>query len=672
MADFKPFSRLVYCQLTDMSKNELFTVGTDNRIFEREYLSSFPEGTNPIYRKQTEHDCSCCKNFIRNFGNVISITDGKVKTVWDNGEDLPYPYDVVSAHMATFVRTQPIVGIFRTKELRYGAESNRELLENGTVHVWNHFWGEVNPRHRSPSPDSSIGEYNSAVQVFRRGLVEFKNSAFSEVKDLIEQKALYRGEEFSHAIQEFSQAYSKARKLNSQDFEHFVWEHAGKPFSRFKNTVIGTLIADLSSGMDIDQAVRAFEQKVAPTNYKRPTSLVTAKMVEQAMKTIKELDLEQALERRHATLRDISVNNVLWVDTQVKDLMKSSLELSLLSEVKPKKIKEIIAQDISIDAFVMGILPKARTIELLLKNEHNGNFVSLTAPVHKDVSKLFKWGNDFGWSYDGNITDSIKEKVKRAGGNVTNAALRVSLAWSNFDDLDLHVFEPSAEHIYFGNKTSKSGGKLDVDMNALRGSSRNPVENISWIKTPRFSGRPIKVMVNQYNRRETENIGFTVEIEYKGEIQHLIYSKSMQPGSWQEVCSLIISERDELEVKPAAQINSSEISVEKWGLKTNNFVKVQTILLSPNHWDEKAVGNKHWFFVLDGCNNPEPIRGIYNEFLRPELEQHRKVFEILGNKTKCQPSNEQLSGLGFSSTKTETVTVRVNDGQSIRNFNVTF
>ncbi len=72
-----------------------------------------------------------------------------------------------------------------------------------------------------------------------------------------------------------------------------------------------------------------------------------------------------------------------------------------------------------------------------------------------------------------------------------------------------------------------------------------------------------------------------------------------------------------------------------------------------------AYGNKHTFFLLDGAKNDEPTRGIYNEFLHPRLETHRKVFEVIGDKTKCQPIDNQLSGLGFSSTKHDSVIVRV-------------
>jgi len=87
---------------------------------------------------------------------------------------------------------------------------------------------------------------------------------------------------------------------------------------------------------------------------------------------------------------------------------------------------------------------------------------------------------------------------------------------------------------------------------------------------------------------------------------------------------------------------------------------VSMMMLSPNHWDENEAGNRHHFFVLNGCINPDRARGFYNEFLRTDLIAHRKVFELLADKMKCEESSEQLSGVGFSSTKRDEIICKVN------------
>ena len=74
--------------------------------------------------------------------------------------------------------------------------------------------------------------------------------------------------------------------------------------------------------------------------------------------------------------------------------------------------------------------------------------------------------------------------------------------------------------------------------------------------------------------------------------------------------------------------------------------------------------------VLDGAKNDEATRGFYNEFLHPRLEPHRKVFEVIGDKTKCQPTKGQLSGLGFSSTKKTSFVVRAQCDKQRRLFNI--
>jgi len=662
MSDFAKFSKLVHERYMALAAHELFTVGErGGRAFSEAYLGAFPEGSNPIYKTNTEHDCTCCKNFVRNLGNVVALVNGHMETIWDV-EGAEYPYDVVAKTMAAFTRAHSISGLFRTKEGRYGLDYSMSMID-GAPKRWNHFHGHVSAKHRSNTPDADIGSYKASVDVFNRGLNDLSISAFETVLELIKAGSLYRGEEHLQAVKEFKVALGVYKNLSPGHKENFIWAHAGKPYARFRNTVIGTLVTDLSAGVDLEQAVRSFESKVAPTNYKRPTALITPSMVKNAMATIRTLDLEPALERRFARISDVTVNNVLWADHSAQAQMKGGVEDLLMGATVSKGHATGKKVELNIEAFMQDILPQAISIDMLVEGKHLNNFMSLTAPVHSGYEGLFKWANGFGWSYDGNITDSIKEKVKAAGGNVTNAKLRVSLAWFNFDDLDIHVYEPSGQHISYMNKA----GKLDVDMNAGRGYTRAPVENVSWTTT--MNG-VYDVSVNLYNQRETNDVGCVIEIENQGHLHQLSHPgalKGMVPFAKITVAHGVITN-----IEPAKGIVGGGISQEKWGLKTETFVKVNTLMHSPNHWDGSAVGNKHWFFMLDKCKNPDTTRGIYNEFLQSGLETHRKVFEILGDKTKCQPTDDQLSGLGFSSTRDDVVTLRVTTQNNTRLYSVNF
>lgn len=297
------------------------------------------------------------------------------------------------------------------------------------------------------------------------------------------------------------------------------------------------------------------------------------------------------------------------------------------------------------------VLPVAKSLELFLENRHAGNFVSLTGGDGNE--RLFKWNNNFAWSYDGDVTDSVKQRVKAAGGNV-NAKLRVSLSWYNFDDLDLHASTPHG-HVSFRDKM----GILDVDMNAGGGQTRNAVENLAFndLRDGAYS-----VWVNQYSRRETIDIGFAIEVEFGGVVSQYSYPKAVAGDV--PCFHLKVKGGKLIEINPDAALVAGNSSQEKWGVKTESLVPVVAVLNSPNHWGENAVGAKHLIFGLKDCKNPGSTRGLFNEFLRPDLEKHRKVFEVLGAKTKTKPTDDQLSGVGFTAARGDTVTVVVDGRRS--------
>lgn len=657
MANFKQFTDQIHARYAALQKDatEFFVVDVPDLY--QEYLGAFPIGTNNILREKAEHDCNTCKHFIRNLGKVVTIKDGKVSTIWDV-EGLEEPYATVASELNRILQEAPIAGVFRTKFNFYGGTSN---VDNHDPSIrWFHFGGKTPARCLKSSPEADAGQVNSIVGVFQRGLDEITLSDLDEVLDLINQNALYRGKEFEKSIQEFRRV--KAKYLETGGSPTFAWEHCNSPAAGFRNTVIGTLFTDLAAGDGIEVAVKKYEAKVAPANYKRPTALITPKMIEQAVEKLKGLGLEDAIRRRLARLEDLSVRDVLFVDNTVAGVMKDKDDLTdlLLSSPSTKKRapKSATATDISIADFIKGGF---KNIELVLGNQHLSNFVTLTAPEHDDVKPLFKWRNNFAWSYDGEVTDSIRQRVEKAGGNVHDAKLRVSLAWSNYDDLDIHAFPPSGGHIFYGNKS----GVLDVDMNAGYRTTREPVENLSWRS---IQDGIYKISVNQFAKRESADVGFTLQVEFDGKTYE--YAHPQAVVGTVDCLELTIDNGKLSNIKASPKLQGGgAVVVEKWGVTTGVPVKVQTVLLSPNHWEGAGeVGNKHWFFILENCKVDVPVRGIYNEFLVGDLTPHRKVFEVLGSKTKCQPTDKQLSGVGFSETRSDVVTA-IADG---RPYNVHF
>jgi len=658
VTEFSDFSQLVNEQFKNMAMHDLYVVDVNKDDLWNTYLDAFPEGTNEIYKERREHDCNCCSQFVKRIGNVVAIIDGKVESVWHLHRDAGYPYNEVANVLDTLVSQANIRSVFLHDESKVGQKTSIQVTEDQEVINWNHFWCTVPQRFVVSDIATKRSRIDSAAGVFKRGLDELPLDALDIVADLINDNAIYRGEEFKAQVDAFRTHKSNylACKSDEQNKSLYVWSNIKDSVAKFKNTVIGTLVSDISDGVDLEQAVAKYEAKVAPQNYKRSSAIITKAMVTKAMETIDNLGIRDALERRHATISDVSVNDILYVNRDVQPLMRDALADDLMAETKPKGKKRDPQNvtEVSIADFIEKTIVGAGEIKLQVENNQVGNFMSIIAPTEPATDfQLFKWVNNFSWSYNGNMTDSIKERVKNAGGKI-DARLRISLSWDNVDDLDLHVHEPDGTHIYFGNQC----GKLDVDMNAGGQRVRGAVENVAIndIKNGVY-----RVVVNNYSKRENTDVGFTIEVECHNQVWSYTYDKAVPNGRNIEVVDLCFRGDELALVTKDDKITVGSAPVEVWGLNTQEFIKVNTIMLSPNHWHDQQVGNKHWFFLLEGCKNPEPARGIYNEFLNSQLNEHRKVFEVLADKTKCAVSDDQLSGVGFSSTKSTTFTAMVDN-----------
>lgn len=676
---FKDFVKAIQKNLQQMSKDSsrLFTVNVDTEELYNLYLDSFPAGTNEIYRERREYDCSCCRHFIRDVGNVVSIKNGELHTIWGINPVSDDKYNVVAAALDAYVKQKAVLGVFLKKEKRIGTPENREMLPTGKINKYEHFFVDlpeicIFKECYGHTLEGDLSQFRDVRNVFKRSLDEISKEAVDTVLELIAQNSLYKGAEWKKQLTEFKNYQKEYGKLTDEQKELWIWEKsisAGAVIGKIRNHSIGTLLVNISEGMDLDLAVRKYEQIVAPVNYKRPKAIFTKKMLEDAKKTITELGYMDSLQRRFATLDDITVNNILFSNKDAAKRITGAMDLFDEMEqdvaIDPKRFSKV--EEISAEDFIKNVLPVAKELEVYLENKHIQNMVSLIAPEVAAAKTMFKWNNGMSWAYTGNITDSdIKENVKAAGGSVTGI-VRFSIQWNDGNgkdnsDLDAHCLEPQGgDHIYFSHKISRyTGGELDIDITdpiyQCKSNGGVAVENITYPSKERMKPGTYKFYVNQYSFRNSQ--GFKAEIEVNGEIHSYEYNAPVRGNV--DVAEVILDQSGNFKVVDKLPGNCATISKDVWGIKTLQFTPVSVVCYSPNYWDEqKGIGHQHLFFMLKDCINPEEPNGYYNEFLKPELEQHRRVFEALGAKAHVKDVDDQLSGVGFSLTKRNDLIIKV-------------
>ena len=674
------------------------------------YLESIPEEINYIYRKCRVYDCNACKHFIKQAGRVVFINKNFQKeSIWRNLdiEDDNY-FKSVAEKMADVVEAGNItsVGFFQDFDIgtefsfEYDEENKKSIqhyhlhhrLKDESALNFHIYRNKSNAKNYSTpfteSTELAQAEIRDRKSVFLRMMEEFNVDMLHETIELIEAKQFYRGND--HHVEMINQLiayldqYNKLTNIETKN--NFGWMVAFKEtdeLCKLRNTSIGTFLTDICTGVSFEDAYQSYLKKVDPMNYKRIKTLYSKRDLEEGKKALINEGYIDSLERRFANIEDISINDVIWVNMYSSKKMKNSTNNAVidnifsnmdyrLPDVDVSKIDKLNCRRINIQDFIRDIVPNANNIQILFDSTLKKNLVSLIAPKNPDSKSLFKWDNSFSWSYSGNITDSIiKEEVKKSGG-ITDSFLRFSIMWNDtitFDDSDLDahcIINPydiknyRSEEIMFSNKRSRAtSGFLDIDITHPKKDER-AVENIAFTDEGKMIDGTYSFFVHQYFNRGN-SCGFKAEIEMPdGNIYTYEYNKGIDTKNKVLVADVDIKD-GVCTIKHHLDPVGCKTETE-WNISTNKFIEVNVITLSPNYWGDNHVGNKHYFFMLDGCISDESPNAFYNEFIKDELvNKHRKFINALGNQLKIESCEEQLSGLGFCDTMSKEFFVRVND-----------
>ena len=321
-----------------------------------------------------------------------------------------------------------------------------------------------------------------------------------------------------------------------------------------------------------------------------------------------------------------------------------------------------------------NILPTCTSVELYLENKHSGNLVSLTTANQSDSKPIFKWNNNYSWTFNGNLAgkSQLAEMVEAKGGR-TDGVFRFTHSWNELESnqslMDLHVFMPGCEVPTSGggpnvngrrvgwNKRNDtlSGGSQDVDYTNAAPSGYVPVENITFPTLSKMPDGKYTCAVHNWSFRGTGGRG-KADIAFQGESYQYIYPATKN-HQWIVVATVTLK-NGQCTIEHHLPVAES-VTKELYGLETNKFHKVNLICLSPNHWGDNAVGNKHYMFMLEGCKSPTSIRSFHNENLSSELLEHKRVLEVLAMTAQIPSTDKQLSGIGMNATVRDEIIVKL-------------
>lgn len=695
---FKQFNDKVQTQFEQMQENLLFRLNVSGQQIWDAYISGFKPEENPIFRdpESSSHQCNNDENFIRRYGNIVAIKDNKIVTMFDidvvgteyenttkNIQKLLSTAKVVDVFFETFnelnglpyekcTKTQPKyqLGYVKTLKKYTQEEADKFGVVNTTdIYEFHHFHTFLATKFvdkTGKSVESIMGDYRSNNDVFVRAMKEIPLDTLELVRDLILQGSLLNGDAHLEKVKTFIWLKTEYDSIAAKEKENWCWNTSyGLPIAKFRNELIGTLCVELAEGEELNTACLTWNKRVDPANYMKAKAPITQRQIQEAEKFIIENGYVESFDRRFATIDDINVSEIKHMN--VSD--KAEKPAGLFAGVKPavstrhKRSEFDGVEEVSVEKFMKDVLPTCTSIEVFLENRLENNLVTMTTANNPDSKKIFKWNNNYSWSYNGNLTGKsmIDQEVKEKGG-VVDAPFTFAGIWgdNNGDnsDLDLWCEQPDKQRIGFnsgfrkdsGNSFSNCGGQLDVD-NRGHGSSVK-VENIYFKNLSKLKPGVYNLWVHQYAACNSQ--GFQAQIKINGETYHYSYNRAVT-GTVN--VAEVTYKNGEFTIKHL--LPETHSNKDLWGLKTGEFQKVNLVCLSPNHWGDNNSGNKHYFFMLEGCKSDIPMRGFHNENLNGDLLEHRKVMEVLADTRKLEPTSKQLAGLGFNATVNDHLIVKL-------------
>ena len=346
-----------------------------------------------------QYTCRACQRFVGTYGGLAVIDEaGKVVSAMWQPIEGPF-FDALTC-LQQSVNQAKITGVFLSGDRTWGTPINRDSVR---ARDWHHMHVQppaacVRAFSAVKSDSQHMAERLEEFSMLRRGLEEFPVDIIRNAHTLLTTGQLSRSEKCEAVAKWLLELQENLTKLkNTSVRDNLIWAKvASAPagWCHVRGGMIGTLLEDLTEGLDFTVIKRKWDKKMHPLQYLRPQAAPSAGNIAQAEKVIAALKTAGSLERRFAQLKDCEL---LWKPISIE--REPSDAGGVFSHLKPKE-KRGSAQPVEAppvtmtwEKFMRTVLPEAQSIELLIPHE-NSSFIALVTATNPDSPPILQWDRE--------------------------------------------------------------------------------------------------------------------------------------------------------------------------------------------------------------------------------------------------------------------------------------
>ncbi len=348
------------------------------------FLDALPEDQRQF------HNCHACRQFVNTYGSLVTIDEHGVthSALW-NSNDAPEMYQHPISVMIQWIEHASVTGVFYSPKTMWGTP---------VTGIWTHL--AVAPAYVFASPaktaDQAMAEKHEDFLMLSRALGRYRLNDVATAVNLLKTDSLYRSEKVLGVAEWLLDLQSRLGKTKHHGHrQSLIWRAvASAPvgYCHVQSSMIGTLLDDLSTGMEFATVARRFTEKMHPLQYQRPQAAPSAGNIAQAEKLVEQLGIERALHRRFARLEEIQT---IWRPAMMKTDHHGVFG-HLQSKQKASTLVAVAGGNITWTKFRRDVLPNALEIKFYVPYGRN-NYCALVTAVDPDAPLIFQWDNPVSW-----------------------------------------------------------------------------------------------------------------------------------------------------------------------------------------------------------------------------------------------------------------------------------